>query len=58
MASYLVWRLAVDFLKPQPLVGGMNVIQWACVMGLLAVAFGSVSRVRFHGVPPVNWLVK
>ncbi|HEX4005526.1 MAG TPA: prolipoprotein diacylglyceryl transferase family protein [Acidobacteriaceae bacterium] len=43
LASYLAWRLAIDFLKPQPLVLGMNVIQWACaaalaVLGLQALA--------------------
>jgi phosphatidylglycerol:prolipoprotein diacylglycerol transferase len=34
IASYLAWRLAIDFLKPQPLLNGMNVIQWACAVGL------------------------
>jgi phosphatidylglycerol---prolipoprotein diacylglyceryl transferase len=38
MAGYLGWRLAIDFLKPQPVVAGMNVIQWACVAGLLVLA--------------------
>ncbi|HTV16567.1 MAG TPA: prolipoprotein diacylglyceryl transferase family protein [Acidobacteriaceae bacterium] len=38
MAGYLGWRLAIDFLKPQPLVAGMNVIQWACVAGLSVLA--------------------
>ena len=38
MAAYLSWRLLIDFLKPQPLVGGMNLIQWACILGLLALA--------------------
>jgi prolipoprotein diacylglyceryltransferase len=38
MAGYLAWRVAIDFLKPQPLVGGMNLIQWACVLGLCAIA--------------------
>jgi prolipoprotein diacylglyceryltransferase len=41
LGSYLLWRTAIDFLKPQPLVMGMNIIQWAsvaglCVLGLLA----------------------
>lgn len=35
LGSYLAWRLAIDFLKPQPLVFDMNVIQWACVAGLV-----------------------
>ena len=34
MTAYLTWRLLVDFLKPEPLVGGMNLIQWGCVGGL------------------------
>lgn len=37
LASYLGWRLVIDFLKPQPLIAGMNMIQWACVAGLLAL---------------------
>jgi phosphatidylglycerol:prolipoprotein diacylglycerol transferase len=38
MAAYLTWRLAIDFLKPQPMIAGMNVIQWACVVGLMVIA--------------------
>lgn len=34
LVSYLAWRLSIDFLKPQPVVLGMNLIQWACVAGL------------------------
>jgi prolipoprotein diacylglyceryltransferase len=37
MAAYLAWRVAIDFLKPQPLVHGMNLIQWACLAGLAAL---------------------
>jgi prolipoprotein diacylglyceryltransferase len=37
LAAYLAWRVAIDFLKPQPLVHGMNLIQWACVAGLAAL---------------------
>jgi phosphatidylglycerol---prolipoprotein diacylglyceryl transferase len=37
MAAYLAWRLVIDFLKPQPLVAGLSVIQWACVAGLIWV---------------------
>jgi len=44
MAAYLGWRLVIDFLKPQPLVGGMNWIQWACVVGLVALLLGEVRR--------------
>lgn len=38
MAAYLVWRVVIDFLKPQPLVAGMNLIQWSCLVGLAALA--------------------
>lgn len=46
MAGYLAWRLAIDFLKPQPLVGGMNLIQWACVAGLCALAVDVAAQMR------------
>lgn len=39
LVSYLAWRLAIDFLKPQPLIYGLNLIQWSCVAGLLALAW-------------------
>ena len=42
MAAYLTWRLAIDFLKPQPLVDGMNLIQWACIAGLVVLALGEL----------------
>jgi prolipoprotein diacylglyceryltransferase len=35
MGSYLLWRIFIDFLKPQPLVNGMNAIQWSCVAGVV-----------------------
>jgi phosphatidylglycerol:prolipoprotein diacylglycerol transferase len=37
LASYLLFRLAVDFLKPdpRPILLGLTAIQWACVAGLL-----------------------
>lgn len=37
LGAYLAGRIAVDFLKTQPLVHGMNMIQWACVAGLAAL---------------------
>jgi prolipoprotein diacylglyceryltransferase len=37
MAAYLTWRLLIDFIKPQPLFHGLNLIQWACLAGLLAL---------------------
>ena len=43
MGSYLAWRFLIDFLKPQPHIDGLNLIQWACLAGLLAVLVGSFS---------------
>jgi hypothetical protein len=37
MGSYLVWRILIDFWKPQPLIGGMNLIQWSCLAGILCM---------------------
>ncbi|MGA2851823.1 MAG: prolipoprotein diacylglyceryl transferase family protein [Terracidiphilus sp.] len=34
LGGYLAWRFAIDFIKPQPLVYGLNLIQWACLVGL------------------------
>jgi len=38
LAAYLAWRLAIDFIKPQPLHYGLNLIQWACIGSLFALA--------------------
>jgi hypothetical protein len=35
LGGYLAWRIVIDFLKPQPLIEGMNLIQWTCVAGIL-----------------------
>jgi prolipoprotein diacylglyceryltransferase len=35
LGSYLAWRVVIDFLKPQPLVHGLNLIQWSCLAGVL-----------------------
>lgn len=48
LASYLAWRFAIDFLKPQPTAAGLNVIQWACLAGLSALA---VFALRHHPQP-------
>jgi hypothetical protein len=34
LGSYLAWRAAIDFLKPQPLISGLNLIQWSCLAGI------------------------
>ncbi|WP_109485646.1 prolipoprotein diacylglyceryl transferase [Occallatibacter savannae] len=46
LAAYLGWRIVIDFFKPQPLVGGMNVIQWACASGLAALAVFFLNDLR------------
>jgi len=38
LASYLSWRLFIDFFKPQPLIHGLNLIQWSCLAGILFLA--------------------
>ena len=35
LASYLGWRFAIDFLKPQPVIHGLNLIQWSCLVGIV-----------------------
>jgi prolipoprotein diacylglyceryltransferase len=36
MVGYLLFRLAVEAIKPQPIISlGLSTIQWACVAGLL-----------------------
>jgi phosphatidylglycerol:prolipoprotein diacylglycerol transferase len=44
LAAYLGWRFLIDFIKPQPLFYELNMIQWACLLGLIALAFGEVAR--------------
>jgi phosphatidylglycerol:prolipoprotein diacylglycerol transferase len=42
MGGYLAWRLAIDFLKPQPLIDGLNLIQWSCVAGILLLVLDEI----------------
>jgi len=44
MGAYLAWRFLVDFIKPQPHVGGLDMIQWACLAGLVAVGIGALTQ--------------
>ena len=44
--GYLACRLAIDFLKPQPLIAGLNLIQWVCAAGLLILATTFVIDLR------------
>jgi len=38
LGAYLAFRLGVDFLKPYERIGGLGTIQWACILGLAALA--------------------
>jgi len=50
LAAYLAWRLCIDFLKPEPHIAGMNVIQWACAAGLAALAVGELRNRKVANV--------
>lgn len=50
LAAYLVWRIMIDFLKPQHLIAGMSCIQWASVLGLAFLAVGSRETSPTHQV--------
>lgn len=55
LVSYLAWRLAIDFLKPEPAFAGLSAIQWACAAALVFYArdtarmFSAPPRVVSHG---------
>jgi phosphatidylglycerol:prolipoprotein diacylglycerol transferase len=48
LGSYLAWRVVIDFLKPQALIDGMNLIQWCCLAGLAVLVFDAL-RMRREG---------
>ncbi len=52
LATYLAWRLLIDFIKPQPLHYGLNLIQWACLVGLVALTPDIISSIRFKSSAP------
>lgn len=53
LASYLAFRLLVDFLKPDPppLALGLSAIQWACVAGLLYYSTVLTNAERHASLP-------
>jgi phosphatidylglycerol:prolipoprotein diacylglycerol transferase len=51
LAAYLAWRLIVDFIKPQPLHYGFNLIQWACLAGLFALVPSILELFSFREYP-------
>jgi prolipoprotein diacylglyceryltransferase len=42
LGSYLAWRVMIDFLKPQPLIDGLNLIQWSCLAGILLLILDEI----------------
>jgi phosphatidylglycerol:prolipoprotein diacylglycerol transferase len=49
LAGYFAWRFMIDFLKPQPLIAGLNLIQWSCLAGLIYLAVDrALTRKRVH----------
>jgi prolipoprotein diacylglyceryltransferase len=42
LGSYLAWRVFIDFFKPQPLIHGLNLIQWSCLAGILVLIVGEM----------------
>jgi prolipoprotein diacylglyceryltransferase len=54
MGSYLGWRLIIDFWKPQPLIGGMNMIQWSCLAGILCLVLDFVLGRKVRNVRAIG----
>jgi prolipoprotein diacylglyceryltransferase len=48
MAAYLAWRVLIDFIKPEPLLYGLSMIQWASVLGLLVLLPGIMRLLAIH----------
>lgn len=53
LGSYLAWRVGIDFLKPQPLIYGLNLIQWCCLAGLAFLVFDAL-RMRREGYAAIS----
>ena len=51
LVSYFGWRFLIDFFKPQPLLAGMNLIQWACLAGIAILALDWVLTSDAHREP-------
>ncbi len=50
MIAYSLWRIAVDFLKPEPRVIGMSAIQWAS-LGVVAYCWRDLRRMLGESRP-------
>jgi prolipoprotein diacylglyceryltransferase len=42
LGGYLAWRVVIDFLKPQPLIYGLNLIQWSCLAGIVLLILDEI----------------
>ncbi len=51
LATYLAWRVVIDFLKPQPTIHGLDVIQWASLagLGILTLLWGVGRQAKREG---------
>jgi len=54
LAAYLTWRLLIDFIKPQPTLWGLNLIQWASVAGLIFLVSDLNAMITFYRAAPVT----
>jgi prolipoprotein diacylglyceryltransferase len=54
LAAYLAWRLLIDFIKPQPTLWGLNLIQWACVGGLVTIVYAERKSLKFRSASEVS----
>ncbi len=43
MVLYMIWRLAIDFWKPEVRIAGFSGIQWAC-LAMLGYYLGDIRR--------------
>jgi prolipoprotein diacylglyceryltransferase len=50
LIAYLAWRVAVDFLKPEPVFAGLTSIQWTCAGALLWYARDAAAIFRSREV--------
>ena len=48
--SYLLWRFAVDFLKPEPKFAGFASLQWCCIVGALWYSRDIARIIRLHAI--------
>jgi prolipoprotein diacylglyceryltransferase len=50
LTSYLAWRFFIDFFKPQPLIYGLNLIQWSCLAGIFFLVLGGLGKEKHEAL--------